>query len=656
MRRLYSLVVVLFCGLPILCSAQQKDSWLPITDQDKNIKEVPGMPGAKAIQLYYSQYINDNSDNDNAEWDYSRVKILTEAGKDQADVKIIVPDGFHVRDLKVRTVHPDGTIADFTGKAFDKVIFKGNGLTYHEASFTFPDVTVGSIVEYRYKMDYPPNLLPGHEWDLQRELYTVKQEYKLLAYAHGILGVEGMTGLSASYNLPPGMKLKKKSDGYELEAENIPPFQAESFMPPDQPYRYRVTFRYGDQSMASAEKFWRGVGLQQYTGTEEFIGNHKEIREAAAQAIAGESDPEKKLRKLYARAQQVRNLSFERQRTQAEQKKEDLKQNNNVVDVLQHGYGTSKDIALLFAAMARAAGFEAIVALSTDRSERLFEPTVLQEWQLASPIVMVNFNGKQVVLDPGTRFCPFGLLRWNRTATQALLLEKSGGVMVNIPLSSQANGLLERTADVEVATDGTLSGDVTVRYNGYEAMERRLDALQTDEAGRKKKLEEELQGWLPNGSVVKFKDAQPWETADGPLEAHFSIRVPSYASFAGKRLLVPNNLFLTGQKQAFAQQSRKYPVYFRYAFAEIDKVKIKVPPGFSMEDLPQQKDASLPYARYQELIKFEGQEISTRRALLLGQNFFPLDKYQELKNFFNKVEDGDEQQAVLHGGVVSAQK
>src|SRR6185312_2104603 len=170
---------------------------------------------------------------------------------------------------------------------------------------------------------------------------------------------------------------------------------------------------------------------------------------------------------------------------------------NNVVDVLQHGYGTSKDIALLFAAMARAAGFEAIVALSTDRSERLFEPTVLQEWQLASPIVMVNFNGKQVVLDPGTRFCPFGLLRWNRTATQALLLEKSGGVMVNIPLSSQANGLLERTADVEVATDGTLSGDVTVRYNGYEAMERRLDALQTDEAGRKKKLEEELQGWLP---------------------------------------------------------------------------------------------------------------------------------------------------------------
>ena len=656
MRRLRCLIVVLFCGLPILCSAQQRDSWLPITNQDKAIKEVPGMPGASAIQLYYSEFINDNSNDDNAEWDYSRAKILTEAGKDRADVKIIVPDGFHVRELKARTIHPDGSISDFNGKPFDKVVFKGKGVSYHEASFTFPDVTVGSIIEYRYKMDYPANLLSGHEWDLQHELFTVKQEYKLIAYAHGIVGVEGMTGLSASYNLPSGMKLKKKSDGYELEAENIPPFQPEGFMPPPQPYRYWVTFRYGDQSMATAEKFWRQFGLKRYMETEDFIGSHKEIREAAVQAIAGESDPEKKLRKLYARVQQVRNLSYERPRTEAEEKKEDLKQNNNALDVLQRGYGTSKDIALLFAAMARSAGFDAIVALSTNRSERLFEPTLLEEWQLASPVVMVNFNGKQVLLDPGTRFCPFGLLRWYRTATQALLLEKSGGVMVNLPLASQANGLLERTADVEIATDGTLSGQVTIRYNGYEAMERRLDALQTDEAGRKKKLEDELHGWLPNGAVVKLTDSQPWESSDQPLEAHFTIRVPSYATFAGKRLLVTNNLFLTGQKQAFAQQQRKYPVYFRYAFAEIDNVKIKIPTGFSVENLPQQQDATLPYARYQALIKFEGQQISTRRALLVGQNFFPLNKYQELKDFFNKVEAGDEQQAVLHGGIVSAQK
>lgn len=94
----------------------------------------------------------------------------------------------------------------------------------------------------------------------------------------------------------------------------------------------------------------------------------------------------------------------------------------------------------------------------------------------------------------------------------------------------------------------------------------------------------------------------------------------------------------------------------RYAFAEIDNVKLKIPSGFTIENTPQQQDAALPYARYQNLVKIEGDQIATQRALLLGLNFFPMEKYQELKDFFSKVETGDEQQAVLQEGTVSAQK
>ena len=43
---------------------------------------------------------------------------------------------------------------------------------------------------------------------------------------------------------------------------------------------------------------------------EHFIGNRKEISHAAAETIGNETDPEQKLRKLYARAQQIRNLSL----------------------------------------------------------------------------------------------------------------------------------------------------------------------------------------------------------------------------------------------------------------------------------------------------------------------------------------------------------
>src|SRR5260221_173684 len=46
-------VWVLFLALSVFSSAQNVD-WLPITPQDLNIRQVPGAPGAAAIQLYYA--------------------------------------------------------------------------------------------------------------------------------------------------------------------------------------------------------------------------------------------------------------------------------------------------------------------------------------------------------------------------------------------------------------------------------------------------------------------------------------------------------------------------------------------------------------------------------------------------------------------------
>jgi len=43
-------------------------------------------------------------------------------------------------------------------------------------------------------------------------------------------------------------------------------------------------------------------------------------------------------------------------------------------------------------------------------------------------------------------------------------------------------------------------------------------------------------------------------------------------------------------------------------------------------------------------------------VLLFNGIYFDVSKYSELKSFFNKVQAGDEQQAVLRAGGVSAQK
>jgi hypothetical protein len=228
---------------------------------------------------------------------------------------------------------------------------------------------------------------------------------------------------------------------------------------------------------------------------------------------------------------------------------------------------------------------------------------------------------------------------------------------VQAPAIAYDKSVTQRIANVTLGEDGMLKGTVTVEFKGAEALEHRLDAIDRDEAGRKKDLEDELKGWLPTGAIVKMDLAQGWENADAELVARFNVELPNYATLAGKRLLVPAFLFQSKQNRAFAHGQRKYPIYFPYPFTENDTVTMKVPAGFTLESTPPQGDAKMPYARFQNVTNFDGIQLVTQRQLAFNGIYFPLEKYSELKEFFGKVQTGDEQQAVLHaGGSTSAQK
>ena len=654
-RLLFSIFLTV-CLLSLLSPRCGAKEWLPISKQEKEITQVPGNPGAAAIQLYYSQDIDDNEEDNEAEYIYSRIKILNEKGNKYADVKIVVPTGFHLLELKARTIHPDGKVIEYIGQPFDNIIARGKGFRWIRKSFTLPKVTPGSIIEYKYKLDYPPNEIPHHEWKIQHDLYTLKEYFRIRAYTGRIKGIEGGTGLSLSYNLPKGVKPKNKGEGFELKVENIPAFEEEAYMPPKDLFAYHVSFFYGGREVSSVDKFWHDTGLKWSAEAESFIGKKKEISEAAAQAIAGETDPKQKLRKLYARAQQVRNLTYERERNKAEQKKESLKDNRSAADVLDHGYGDREDITYFFIALARAAGFEAVPVKTSNRATTILQKTVLDAEQLDSEVALVKLNGEDLFLDPGTPFCPFGMLRWIRTSTEGLALDKDNPVFVKLPGFGYEKAVIQRTANVTLGPDGSLKGEVAVIYSGTQALERRLDALQTDDAGRAKNLEDEMQEWLPRDAVVKLKDASGWEDSEKPLHADFTVEVPSYGSVAGKRIVVPAYLFSTVEKDAFNHDKRKYPIYFQYASGEMDNVKIKTPPGFVLEGAPPVQSASLPYANYQNVVRFSGGELVTTRVLQLNIVSAPVTKFGELKTFFSKVQAGDEEQAVLKEGTASVQQ
>ena len=94
-------------------------------------------------------------------------------------------------------------------------------------------------------------------------------------------------------------------------------------MPPVNELRSRVDFIYQNELLeTNPDKFWKNVGKKRNGQLESFVGKHKAMEEAVAQIVSPNDPPEVKLRKIYDRVQQIRNKSYELQKTEQEEKRD----------------------------------------------------------------------------------------------------------------------------------------------------------------------------------------------------------------------------------------------------------------------------------------------------------------------------------------------
>jgi hypothetical protein len=626
------------------------DEWLPILPEELKMTSLPEAPGAPAIYLYRQV---DRDDPASHEYNYLRIKILTEEGRKQADIEIpFLKNQSGIHGIKARTIRPDGTVINFDGKAYEKTIVKAKGLKYLAKTFTLPDVQVGSIIEYHYMRDWGTNTyFTEAHWILAEELYTKRAKFSLKTLPD--FGIRW----SWPVGLPPGTNPPKEENGaYRLEAQNIPAFQIEDFMPPENELKMRVDFVYSnhDNDEKDPDKFWKKEGKRRNDGVESFVGKRKAMEQAVAQIVAPNDSPEVKVQKIYAKVQELRNTSFEEEKTEQEQKREKLKEINNVEDLWKRGYGDGRYITWLFLALTRAAGLEAYPVLVSRRDEYFFNPKYMNPGQLNDNVVLVKVNGKDVYCDPGTVFTPYGLLPWAETAVVGLRLDKDGGSWVQTPLPRDSTSLIERKATLKLADTGTLEGKLTVSYSGLEALWRRMEERNEDETNRKKFLEDQVQEYVPAGISATLTNKPDWKSSSQPLVAEFDLKVEGWASGAGRRALLPVGLFSGQEKHVFEHANRVHPIYFHYPSDKSDDITIELPVGWQVSNLPPVQNIDAKAARYNLNTDNSKGTLHVTRRVSLDLVMVESKLYPALRNFYQAIRTGDEQQIVLQPSATAA--
>lgn len=643
---------IIFGSLVCLsCAGWAGDGFQPVSPDELKITSEPLAPGAAAIILYRQVDRDDSVRGAVHQFNYKRIKILTEEGRKYGDVELaFFNESEDIVNIHARTVKPDGSIVNFDGKIFEKSLVKGRRGGLMAKTFTLPDVQVGSIIEYFYTVDLR-HVYESH-WILSESLFTKNARFSLKPY-------HSSTPISLRWSwhsLPSGSEPKEGPDHIvRMEVSNVPAFQKEDYMPPENELKSRVDFIYqAELAENDVDKFWQKIGKNWNDKLEHFVDKRQAMEQAVAQIVSPNDLPEVKLRKIYDRVQEIRNKSYEVRKTEQEEKRAKDKVDENVEDVWKRGYGSGTQLTWLYLALVRAAGFEAYGCWVSSRRQYFFTPTTMESGKLNANVVLVKLNGKDLYFDPGAEFTPYGMLTWSETGVQGLRLDKNGGAWIRTTLPQSSESRIERNGKLKLSDSGDLEGKLTVTYTGLEAMYHRLELRNEDEVARKKFMEDTLKSQIPVAAEAELTNKPDWSNSGTPLIAEYDLKVPGWASSAGKGAMIPAALFTANEKHIFEHANRIHPIYFAYPYEKRDDLTIELPTAWQIVSVPpaQVKDGHI--VTYDLKVEGGKEGLHLKRKLTVEVLLLEQKYYSALRNFFEAVRTGDEEQILLQPATAAA--
>lgn len=638
--------VAFLLAIAFALPAAAGDDFKPVPPDELKLKDNPAHPGDHAM---YLEYRSEQDDNQFYESVYVRMKIFSEEGKKYGDIEIPYLKGFEdISDLKARTVQPDGTVVPYTGKPYDKLIVKNRFFRYQAKTFGMPDIRPGSIIEYRFRRNWERSLRDT-AWILQEDLFIKKLGFKLKTYS----GEYGSYWIAIG--LPSNKKVERKGNDILLELENIAPFDEEKYSPPERELKPRVLFYYTTETEENPDRFWAKVGKEQQKAVEDFLGHRKGAEQTVANLVAPGDSPEAKLHKIYAHVQAMRNLSYERDKSEQEAKRDKLKNINNADDVVRQGYGWRSDLNRLFVAMVRAAGMEAWVVKVSERDDHFFMKNLMDRRQLDSEVAFVRAGGKEYYFDVGVPYCPFGKLGWQRTGVQALLLGNKDDVRwITTPIAQPEDALTRHQVKLEMTESG-VKAEIAISYFGLEALHRRLVALDEDDVEVRKEYEDEVKSALPTGSTVKLRNIVNLKApGDQPLVVEFEADLPDFYASVGSRKLLPMAVMNFDDRGVFTHAQRVHPVYFSYPYEEEDVISLAVPPDMKIDTLPTGRRFEPQVGGYVTSFEKAKDAVVMKRAFAIYGIFFKQEFYGQLRSFYQNVAMGDQDNVVLTSAAAAA--
>lgn len=655
--RLFHGVAVLIAVTSALAQNPIPDAvaWLPITPEERatNAPVVDKDAGIEA--LFWRVHVTDEMQGDDVRriyYHYVRLKVFNEKGKEKA-ATFEIPSGKDVSIVSIsgRTIKADGTIVELKKDAiFEREVVRSGGIRSRVKSFAMPAVEPGAIIEYRWMEAHSTGRYFSTyiRMPLQREYPIRKVTYFVKPLpSERIEG--GLRMAVMSLNCQPS-PLKPENNGYHsLTLENVAAFQDEPFAPSDPNLQPWALAYYFDGKRREPEEYWDDIGKQQYQRMKPMLKQNDEMKKAAIEATAGATTEEEKvlglLRYLRAHLTNLWDPGVDQAARNKILDKFSKNQTRTTAEVFKSGLGTADEMNSVFAAMAMAVGLEARPALIANRNEKAFHPNVINRYFLDGVDMAVKLGNEWRVFDVSTRRLPPHMLSWQEEGVYALVSDPKKPLFIQTPVSPPEASHTMRNARLTLSADGAVEGDVDESFTGHAALGNRLE-LEKESAERKQEMvEDRVRRVFPEAEVSNVK-VENIDDSSLPVKVSYHIKVANYAQRTSKRILLQPLFFQHGVAPRFPAAERKHPIAFPHAWKETDRVSVKLPEGFALDNAENPGDMKFGApGEYKLDISTQGQSaLVSERELTFGNNgifYFDPKGYRQVKAVFDEIHRRD---------------
>ncbi|MCB2208611.1 MAG: DUF3857 domain-containing protein [Bacteroidetes bacterium] len=258
-------------------------------------------------------------------------------------------------------------------------------------------------------------------------------------------------------------------------------------------------------------------------------------------------------------------------------------------------------------------------------------------------IVCVPIDNDTIWLECTSQNMPFGYIGQFTDNREVLLIDDSGGKLINTISYSKNDNQKICSGEVQLNNDGTATSFflTTIKgsfYDDYQTI------LRDDFKGREQKLYEKLHGAgikINSFTHEEIKDLVPF------IKENLDVSFSDYGVLMGNRYLLQLNPISVLENIPGFKEDRMSDIYVRRSFTVIDSIQFKLPLEYKVYKIPENMSFSVEFGEYYSEIIATDTTILFVRKLEINEGLYSNEKYGLLVDFYEDIVKADNTKAVL---------